>query len=74
MAGDITGSSAPAPAAPVADAAPGGSAGGRSYLVKKLSAEVQKLQPAIKALRQHTGLGLKESKELIEAWPRTHAS
>ncbi|WP_256935020.1 ribosomal protein L7/L12 [Microbacterium sp. BF1] len=29
---------------------------------------------AIKALRQHTGLGLKESKELIEAWPRTHAS
>lgn len=29
---------------------------------------------AIKALRQHTGLGLKDSKELIEAWPRTHAS
>ncbi|KQY77911.1 hypothetical protein ASD13_04440 [Microbacterium sp. Root1433D1] len=29
---------------------------------------------AIKTLRQHTGLGLKESKELIEAWPRTHAS
>ncbi|MBP5801535.1 ribosomal protein L7/L12 [Microbacterium maritypicum] len=29
---------------------------------------------AIKALRQHTGLGLKESKDLIEAWPRTHAS
>ena len=29
---------------------------------------------AIKALRQHTGLGLKESKDLIEAWPHTHTS
>jgi ribosomal protein L7/L12 len=29
---------------------------------------------AIKALREHTGLGLKDSKDLIEAWPHTHAS
>ncbi len=29
---------------------------------------------AIKALREHTGLGLKESKDLIEAWPHSHAS
>lgn len=29
---------------------------------------------AIKTLREHTGLGLKDSKNLIEAWPRTHSS
>ena len=29
---------------------------------------------AIKALREHTGLGLKESKNVIEAWPHSHAS
>lgn len=29
---------------------------------------------AIKALREHTGLGLKESKDLIEAWPHSHSA
>ena len=29
---------------------------------------------AIKTLREHTGLGLKESKNVIDAWPHTHAS
>lgn len=29
---------------------------------------------AIKVLRQHSGLGLKESKDLIEAWPHSHTS
>ncbi|MBE7953083.1 ribosomal protein L7/L12 [Microbacterium oxydans] len=29
---------------------------------------------AIKTLREHTGLGLKESKNVIDAWPHTHTS
>jgi len=29
----------------------------------------QKIQ-AIKLVREHTGLGLKESKDVVEAWPR----
>ncbi|KTR77100.1 hypothetical protein NS234_08645 [Microbacterium oxydans] len=29
---------------------------------------------ALKTLREHTGLGLKESKNVIDAWPHTHTS
>lgn len=36
--------------------------------IDRLVANDHKIQ-AIKALREHTGFGLKESKDLIESWP-----
>ncbi|MFJ6532807.1 ribosomal protein L7/L12 [Microbacterium sp. NPDC091662] len=52
----------------------------RAQLPASVASDIDKLVAggakiaAIKALREHTGLGLKESKDLIEAWPHTHAS
>ncbi|MFJ4175508.1 ribosomal protein L7/L12 [Microbacterium sp. NPDC089696] len=40
--------------------------------IDRLVAREQKIS-AIKVLREHAGLGLKESKDLIEAWPTTHS-
>ena len=37
--------------------------------VDRLVSADQKIQ-AIKLVREHTGLGLKESKDVVEAWPR----
>ncbi len=52
----------------------------RAQLPASVASDIDKLVAggskiaAIKALREHTGLGLKESKDLIEAWPHSHAS
>lgn len=52
----------------------------RSSLPASVASEIDALVAggsaiaAIKTLREHTGLGLKESKDLIEAWPRTHTA
>lgn len=52
----------------------------RASLPSSVASDIDKLVSggakiaAIKALREHTGLGLKESKDLIEAWPHSHAS
>lgn len=52
----------------------------RASLPASVASDIDKLVAggsaiaAIKALREHTGLGLKESKDLIEAWPHTHTS
>lgn len=52
----------------------------RASLPASVASDIDKLVAdgsaiaAIKTLRQHTGLGLKESKDLIEAWPHTHTS
>lgn len=61
--------------APAHSAVPASVASVRSSLpapvageIDRLVANDQKIQ-AIKALREHTGFGLKESKDLIEAWP-----
>lgn len=61
--------------APAHSAVPASVASVRSSLpatvadeIDRLVANDQKIQ-AIKALREHTGFGLKESKDLIESWP-----
>jgi large subunit ribosomal protein L7/L12 len=68
-------------AAPVAVAAPGGGGGGQQAVVEKepektefdvvlAAAGANKIQ-VIKAIREITGLGLKEAKDLVEAAPKT---
>lgn len=39
--------------------------------VDRLIAADQKIQ-AIKLVREHTGFGLKQAKDIVEAWPRPH--
>lgn len=52
----------------------------RAHLPASVAADIDKQVAggsaivAIKTLREHTGLSLKESKDIIEAWPHTHAS
>lgn len=52
----------------------------RASLPPAAAAEIDRLVAsgsaiaAIKVLRQHSGLGLKESKDLIQAWPHSHLS
>lgn len=63
--------------APVSHATPPHAPTGRAALPASVAAEIDRLLAAnqkitaIKAYREHTGVGLKESKDAIEAW-RSH--
>lgn len=73
----VVGSAPATTAIPPATTAPTDAAGLRTALPTSVASEIDRLlaaeQPiaAIKLLREHTGFGLKQSKDAIDAWP-TH--
>lgn len=74
----VVGSVPATSAIPQATASPTDAAGLRATLPAGVAAEIDRLVAdeqmivAIKMLREHTGFGLKQSKDLIEAWPTSH--